>query len=246
MQTATGTKDKIAQHWIDILLKKSREMKSTNPSRLSENIAEELRGWLKSQPGDKINPLLSISGMTPYECHYLLVFQPLTIPHLGLDPTQDTPVEILHTILLGIVKYVWHIINIHWSDDDRTKFAIRLQSTDLDGLTVPPLRAGYIIQYRNGLIGKHFKTLMQTMAFHVHGLVTDEEFELIKAVGVLGALLWVHEIDDMNKYLVSRSLTVPKLCRVNGCTFGREIWKFSSEMFSMPLEMLIPLKLLSK
>ena len=139
--------------------------------------------------------------------------------YLGLDPTQDTPVEILHTILLGIVKYIWHIVNTHWSDDDRAKFAIRLQSTDLDGLTVPPLRAGYMIQYRNGLIGKHFKTLMQTMAFHVHGLVTDEEFELIKAVGDLGALLWVHEIDDMDKYLVSRSSTVSELCHVNGCTF---------------------------
>jgi len=38
-------------------------MKSDNPSRLSESIAEELREWLKSQPGDKMNPLLSISGM---------------------------------------------------------------------------------------------------------------------------------------------------------------------------------------
>ena len=61
--------------------------------------------------------------------------------------------------------------------------------------------------------------LMQTMAFHVHGLVTDDEFELIRAVGDLGALLWVHEIDNMDKYLVSRSSTVPKLCQVDGCTF---------------------------
>jgi len=63
MQTATGTKDKIAQHWIDILLKKSREMKSSNPGRSSESIAEELWEWLKSEPGDKMNPLLSIAGM---------------------------------------------------------------------------------------------------------------------------------------------------------------------------------------
>lgn len=62
LQTATGVKDKIAQHWIEILLKKSREMKSQNPRRSAEEIAEELRIWLHEQPGDKVNPLLSISG----------------------------------------------------------------------------------------------------------------------------------------------------------------------------------------
>jgi hypothetical protein len=58
------------------------------------------------------------------------------------------------------------------------------------------------MQYRNGLIGKHFKTLMQTMVFHVHDLVSDEQFTLIKAIGLLGALLWVPEIEDMDGYLV--------------------------------------------
>jgi hypothetical protein len=174
-------------------------MKSRNPGRSSESIAEELQEWLKSEPGEKMNPLLSIPGML---CSSVYLTTHHCISESGLDPTQDTPVEILHTILLGIVKYVWHIINTRWSDNDRATFAVRLQSTDLNGLTVPPLRAGYMIQYRNGLIGKHFKTLMQTMAFHVHGLVTDEEFALIRAVGDLGALLWVHEIDDMDKYLV--------------------------------------------
>lgn len=132
-------------------------------------------------------------------CYYCF---PRLIFLSGLDPTQDTPVEILHTILLGIMKYVWHLINITWSDADRALFAIRLQSTDLDGLTVPPLRAAYMIQYRNNLIGKHFKTLMQTMAFHVHDIVSPEEFALIKATGALGALLWVHEIKNMTEYLV--------------------------------------------
>lgn len=131
----------------------------------------------------------------------------LLILYKGLDPSQDTPVEILHTILLGIIKYVWHILHTSWSETQRDLFAIRLQSTDLDGLTVPPLRAAYMMQYRNGLIGKHFKTLMQTMAFHVHDLVTGAEFTLVKAVGALGAVLWVHEIEDMDQYLVRWSLS---------------------------------------
>lgn len=121
----------------------------------------------------------------------------------GLDPTQDTPVEILHTILLGIIKYVWYDLHSKWKEAQRDLFVVRLQSTNLEGLTIPPIRAAYIMQYRNGLIGKHFKSLMQTMVFHVHGLVTPEQFTLIKAVGALGAMLWVPEIDKMDEYLVS-------------------------------------------
>ena len=83
-------------------------------------------------------------------------------------------------------------------------FVIRLQSTDIDGLSVPPIHAPYMMQYRNGLIGKHFKTLMQTMVFHVHEIVSADQFTLIKAIGSLGALLWVHEIGNMNSYLVRR------------------------------------------
>ncbi|KAJ7838296.1 hypothetical protein B0H14DRAFT_3700910 [Mycena olivaceomarginata] len=112
----------------------------------------------------------------------------------------DTPVELLHTILLGMMKYIWHLLNTsQWSDADRQLFAIRLQSTDLSGLTVPPIRAGYMIQYKNNLIGKHFKTLMQALMFH---------FSLIKAAGDLGALLWIPEIHDMEHYLAQLEIAI--------------------------------------
>ncbi|KAF8520704.1 hypothetical protein JB92DRAFT_2580168, partial [Gautieria morchelliformis] len=54
---------------------------------------------------------------------------------------------------------------------------------------------------RNALIGKHFKTLMQTCVFHVHGIVSDSQFKLIKATGRLGAVLWYHELRNMGEYL---------------------------------------------
>lgn len=124
-----------------------------------------------------------------------------------MDPTQDTPVEILHTILLGIMKYVWHTVHTSWNDSDRAMFAIRLQSTDISGLTIPPLRATYMVQYRNNLIGKHFKSLMQILLFAIHDLVTPKEQALVHAVGALGAVLWVHEIDNMDEYIVHLILT---------------------------------------
>jgi len=44
---------------------------------------------------------------------------------------------------------------------------------------------------------------MQTMVFHTHGIVSDKQFTFIKAMGSLGALLWVPQIENMDEYLVS-------------------------------------------
>ncbi|KAJ7768071.1 hypothetical protein DFH07DRAFT_866822 [Mycena maculata] len=105
--------------------------------------------------------------------------------------SEATPLELLHTILLGVIKYIWHHMNTEqWADTDRHLLAIRLQSTDISGLT-----------YKNNLLGKHFKTVMQTLLFHIHEISTPEQFQLVKAAGELGARLWVPETDDMREYL---------------------------------------------
>ncbi|KAF9065870.1 hypothetical protein BDP27DRAFT_1384442 [Rhodocollybia butyracea] len=188
-QTTSGVKDKITEYWISQLLAKARKIKEESPRRTVDSIMEELTEWLKMQPGMKMNPLLDIAG---------------------LDPSQDTPVEILHTILLGVLKYVWHMINTLMSDKELELLAVQLQSTDTDGLTVPPLHAAYMVQYRNNLIGKHFKTLMQILPFHMHGFskVNNTYFELTRAVGALGALLWVPEIHNMDEYLADLDVLV--------------------------------------
>jgi len=62
LQTKYGTKDKITQYWINILLQKAREIKANQPGRPSDSISVELRQWLSEQPGDKMNPLLTIDG----------------------------------------------------------------------------------------------------------------------------------------------------------------------------------------
>ncbi|KAJ6615982.1 hypothetical protein B0H10DRAFT_1949461 [Mycena sp. CBHHK59/15] len=117
LQTSTGTKDKIAQHWIELLIPKSR----------------------------------------------------------GMQAADSAPAQEL--------------------------FTVRLQSTNLDGLWVPPIRAAYMMQYRNSLIGKHFKTLMQTMIFHVQDIVMPDQFALVRALGQLGPVLWFPVIDNMMTYL---------------------------------------------
>lgn len=66
LQKDTGTKDKLTQHWLDILFLKAREAYSKapkTPDRI-EAVAFDLNKWLESQPGEKWNPLLDIPGMT--------------------------------------------------------------------------------------------------------------------------------------------------------------------------------------
>ncbi|KAJ7189338.1 hypothetical protein B0H12DRAFT_986472, partial [Mycena haematopus] len=65
--------------------------------------------------------------------------------------------------------------------------------------------------YRNNLIGKHFKTLMQILAFHVDGVASPEQLQLIVAAGNLGARLWVPVIDDMECYLEDLDIAVANL-----------------------------------
>ncbi|KAJ7504030.1 hypothetical protein B0H11DRAFT_1710405, partial [Mycena galericulata] len=94
LQTSTGTKDKIAQHWIDILIPKAREMQAASSGRSADDISTALLVWLAEQTDQPYNPLLDL----PF-----------------FDPSQDTLVEILHTILLGDAKYTWYELHHNWT-----------------------------------------------------------------------------------------------------------------------------------
>ncbi|KAI0713662.1 hypothetical protein C8Q76DRAFT_843912 [Earliella scabrosa] len=178
-QTLTGVKDAYTQYWIDELIKRARQAKAEQPERSQASIQEELVNWAEEHLGDICNPFLTLRE---------------------LDPTQDTPVELLHTVLLGVVKYAWHGSHTKWNATQKTTYTLRLQATDTHALSVHAIRANYIMQYANSLIGRQLKTVGQASAFHVYDLVAPLEFKLWLAIGDMMALLWFPVIKNRQQY----------------------------------------------
>ncbi|KAF8147962.1 hypothetical protein K438DRAFT_1625825, partial [Mycena galopus ATCC 62051] len=178
LQTQTGVKDVYTQYWIDIILARATQMRREDADISDADIKNELIEWMRDNGEKLFSPFLT----------------------QGFDPAADNPIELLHTILLGAVKYIWHISHTPWSAETNKTYSMRLQATDTDGLSINAIRANYIMQYAGSLISRQFKTVVQTAIFHVHDLVTEDQFIAWKAVGELSALLLVPEIRDLVEY----------------------------------------------
>ncbi|KAG2149224.1 hypothetical protein DEU56DRAFT_705213, partial [Suillus clintonianus] len=68
---------------------------------------------------------------------------------------------ILHTLLLGVVKYCWgQTVNLLEKVKLLDLFQTHLDSIAKDRLNALCLNANYICHYKGSLIGKHSKSLM--------------------------------------------------------------------------------------
>ncbi|KAI1788974.1 hypothetical protein LXA43DRAFT_893623 [Ganoderma leucocontextum] len=232
LQTKTGVKDPLAEYWIQQLITQARDLQqvriknsATRDPRLvgkrglarieaisaiEDEIRHELLAWLFTQPPADYDALPSGSALRSQlrpGIHYngLLVID-------SLDVHRDTPVELLHTYLLGVDKYLWYHTHNSWTDTQASIFAIRLQASSIDALSIPPLRAAYMLQYKNSLIGKHFKALQQLSIFHLDdSLAPPVVQDLWKAQGELGAMLWYPKIENMDDYISDVTILIGNL-----------------------------------
>ncbi|KAF8266577.1 hypothetical protein EI94DRAFT_1772079 [Lactarius quietus] len=162
-----GIKDAIVAPIINSITAMGKSLLQEGTQKLSE---VEIQAKLNKELGI----LLKQWGMNP------LIGMP------GFNMHLDTPTEILHTVLLGVM---------------------RLASTNWNGLNAPSTNTKYICQYHGSLIGKHFKGLAQVMPFLVYDLVPQDVLRAWNIIGTLAVLLWHTKIDDIEMYLVSSDTT---------------------------------------
>ncbi|TEB26934.1 hypothetical protein FA13DRAFT_1635304, partial [Coprinellus micaceus] len=126
----------------------------------------------------------------------------------GINTHPDKPFEILHTYLLGNSKYY---ICVYAPLVQSLRLSVKYTIWVLcihgpvfnDSEPSPEAPRNYIAKYKNSLIGKHFKNLSQLAVFHLHGLCSTLLYDMWKAAGELGALLWYPEINNLEEHLVS-------------------------------------------
>ncbi|KAL7280426.1 hypothetical protein ACG7TL_005354 [Trametes sanguinea] len=134
MQTLSGVKDPLAEYWIQQLIARAREQQQIrirNPAtrdprlngrrivnraaivtEIENTIQEELMRWLATQPSWNYEAL-------PTDSEQRLQLRPgvhfsALLQVEGLDVHRDTPVELLHTYLLGVQKATGELGALLW------------------------------------------------------------------------------------------------------------------------------------
>ncbi|KAG2157543.1 hypothetical protein DEU56DRAFT_697456, partial [Suillus clintonianus] len=122
---------------------------------------------------------------------------------------QDTPTEILHTVLLEVVKYFWgQTVNLLEKAKLLDLFQTHLDSIAKDRFNALCLNADYICHYKGSLIGKHSKSLAQVMLFLIQDLLPRTALDGWTIIGELVMLIWHTTIDDTEIYLAKLSWTI--------------------------------------
>ncbi len=122
------------------------------------------------------------------------------------DANADSPVEILHVVLLGVVKYFWRDAVARQTAEGKAILKARLTSASVDGLGISPIRGHTLVYYAKSLIGRDFRTVLQVAPVVLHGMVPENAYEAWLAICCLAPLLFQNSIDDIDIYKVSTTL----------------------------------------
>ncbi|KAF8259779.1 hypothetical protein EI94DRAFT_1812782 [Lactarius quietus] len=114
------------------------------------------------------------------------------------------PVEILHTVLLGFVKYFWRDVVTNQLDSNAQKDLLktRINSLDISSLQIGQrLPGNTLVQYAGSLTGRDFHVITQMVPFVLYDLVPAESFATWVSLLNLVLLIWQPEIEDIDDYI---------------------------------------------
>lgn len=126
--------------------------------------------------------------------------------HTDFDANSDTPVEVLHVVLLGVVKYWWRDAVSRQTTEGKEILKMRLESVNINGLGggISVIRGQTLVQYAKSLVGRDFRVILQVAPAVLHGLIPEDAYEAWLALCRLAPLIYQDKIEDLGRYTVSR------------------------------------------
>lgn len=91
----------------------------------------------------------------------------------GLNNFRSTPVEVLHTVLLGVCKYMLRTFMSSRNKHEKTEILAKLSAFSYCEFSVKII--GNIAYHYQSFIGRDFKAWMQLALLMIDAYVTDEE-----------------------------------------------------------------------
>ena len=198
MRTLSGLKDTFQIHFIEKLFSSYKNKCGVDARQAALN---DQISMLPTAQTKLESPVWRIKGMP--DLYYLV----LANSHMnGLNPHHDTPVEILHIVLLGFINYLWrNIIQNQLKNDQQKKdlLTTRLSSFNVAGLRILPLAGQTLVQYAGSLTGRDFCAISQAAPFVSYDLVPANCFSTWVTLSKLIPLIWQPSIENIDEHLVS-------------------------------------------
>ncbi|TEB24421.1 hypothetical protein FA13DRAFT_1638766, partial [Coprinellus micaceus] len=177
-KTRTGVKDTFLAHFLEKIKSSYKSHRGVDAQQKALDLFWD-KHFKEEEVENMINPVWRLKG---------------------LDAHQDTPVEILHVVLLGLVKYFWRDAvrhQLHKKEDKLAELAVRLDCIDVHGLGLSSLRGRTLVQYAGSLVGRDFRAVAQVAPFVLHNLISPESYETWLSLSKLIPLIWQPEIEDI-------------------------------------------------
>ncbi|KAI8459667.1 hypothetical protein BY996DRAFT_6429889 [Phakopsora pachyrhizi] len=121
----------------------------------------------------------------------------------GFDGHKDTPVEVLHVILLGIVKYLYCDLISGLTVDKKEELVARFQSFDISNLNIPSIKAKYLVQHYSSLVGKDFKIIIQAAPFVFFTIIEESRQKIWISLCHLCSLIFQTHISCLENYVAN-------------------------------------------
>ncbi|KAK4700902.1 hypothetical protein P7C70_g5343, partial [Phenoliferia sp. Uapishka_3] len=167
-------------------------------------------------------------------------FNPLyrLIESMEFDAHHDTPIEILHTFLLGFFKYLWRhitteVLKRHGARA-KADLGARLSSLSVDGLKCSPLRGPKLVAYAQSLIGRDLKILGQLALFAIEPYATSQELGMWTSLMHLSSLVWYPVVPNMTSHCAQIDVAVAAFLAATVLT---DIDWLNRRKFHLPIHM---------